>query len=163
VLDELARHLLGHRRRRRRHRCEGRAAVTGEGPDAEGGGGGEHGGARAGTRRGLGRRSGGEAREREGADEGRSRPAGASPPFIDYSITPSINQNRARSFVFYLWSNKGRKIEPVPELNKPKGPSTKKPSSSTSGPLQTPRERGETFPRNPSLATAPRLLPAPAR
>ena len=37
MLDELARHLLGHRRRRRRHRCEGRAAVTGEGPDAEGG------------------------------------------------------------------------------------------------------------------------------
>lgn len=37
VLDELPRDLLGHRRRRRRHRCEGRAAVTGEGPDAEGG------------------------------------------------------------------------------------------------------------------------------
>ena len=34
MLDELVRHFLGHRRRCR-HRYEGSAAVTGEGPDAK--------------------------------------------------------------------------------------------------------------------------------
>jgi len=80
MLDDMAQHLLGHRRRCR-HLYKGSTTVTGEGPDAEGG---EEEEEESAATRERGRGEGwGEARERERTDEGRSRPAGASPPFIE--------------------------------------------------------------------------------
>lgn len=63
-------------------------------------------------------------------------------------------------------TTKGEKIEPVPE--EPNKPIKQKPSSSFvfflwSSSNASDRERGETFPRNPSLATAPRLPSSPSR